>query len=299
MSIHLQPRNVPNDGYYSVSHPPLDQSPLTQNTQSDYLCSMDVSFCNRFGCLTALFNYLDQIANIFKHFISYFTGSSPQPVSESSLNSTISNTVSDTTDTAHSLPINSFTSMITHPLSNSSPSIVNTLTTPSISITSISPALPPLQMRINVAKTIIHAHLNDSENINRCLTNRIVPQTQWGVIVRLRYNGQEAMLIKNWSDADVRVSLENGIQDFLSSAANREQAQGDFQMQTILFQRTNSFMVNYYNPFSTVSFPNESFSIGYERGPCSFNDFNYLLRRFFRNQADINRVSQFIASIPY
>lgn len=150
------------------------------------------------------------------------------------------------------------------PVASSSPPVPpakpKTLTTVSAtSPTTTAPALNTLKLdtlkgRVAAATIIIDEHLTKNTPDREMALDKTVPEKQWGIVVQLKYNGQERVFAKNW-DGDMRTFLINQAKAFLSNSKNRDQSNGFFHIESIIFQKTNDSQINYFNPYTVLAFP--------------------------------------------
>jgi hypothetical protein len=151
--------------------------------------------------------------------------------------------------------------------------------------TSSSTVVPgeTLQERIALAKNATYEHLSKDDLIRQRAIDPIRPLNQRGVIIRLLYNRQEAIIKKNWADANLRDFIGNRIEVFLSNETNGNQSDGTLSIHTILFQKKGSFLIAYDNPFCNIHFPTGTMVSGREHGSDSPRDFKTAVANFIRD----------------
>jgi hypothetical protein len=220
------------------------------------------------------------LTDLIQRILSWFFPSS-EPISEEPINSPLS--TDPTPENTVEEPINYFI-----PTSPQRPTISSSPASPSIN----------LEQRITEAKRVIDEQLFQN---NLRFADQSIPQNQWGVIVRLKYNDQETAFAKNWSDPDVRQFVENKTEAFLSNATNIDQSEGDLKIKSIFFQKfSNGFCINFFEPSSQISFPNRvtTHDVTSERMQSAAFFNGSLVTHFSHNPFERTTIQDLVRSIP-
>ncbi|MGC1879084.1 MAG: hypothetical protein WA347_06350 [Rhabdochlamydiaceae bacterium] len=213
------------------SFSPPSHFSISQNFQQIYTKSSIISLSSSRSC--------QWLTNLIKRCFPCFFSKSKSQSTSSMLS------VSSTTST--NIP--------TLPMTTTSAEVA---TSSAEAATSSSTVLPgeTLQGRIALAKNVVEEHLFRDDFTRRGVIDQSRHPNERGVIIRLHYNGQEAVIKKNWADANLRDFIGNRVEAFLSDETNRDHSDGALSIHTIFFQKRGaSALITYDNPFCTIHFP--------------------------------------------